>query len=158
MKFERKEKAMLEDQITNDYKQAMKDKDSLRVSTISFLRSQFKYAMIDKRVEKLDDEQAIFVIKKQIKQRQDSIEQFKNGNRADLVAKEEKELAILKGYLPQEMPESELKALIEEAIKVSGASSIKDMGNVMKVVLGRVAGRTDNKRVSDLVREQLASM
>lgn len=149
---------MLEEKIANDYKEAMKSKDTVKSSTLSFLRSQMKYAMIEKRSEKFEDSDVIVVIKKQIKQRQDSIEQFNKGNRQDLVEKEEKELAILKGYLPEEISDGELKNLIEGAIKEAGASSIKDMGNVMKIILSRVAGKADGKRVSDMVKIKLTQM
>ena len=149
---------MLEEKIANDYKEAMKSKDTVKSSTLSFLRSQMKYAMIEKRSEKFEDSDVIVVIKKQIRQRQDSIEQFNKGNRQDLVEKEEKELAILKGYLPEEISDGELKNLIEGAIKEAGASSIKDMGNVMKLILSRVAGKADGKRVSDLVKIKLTQM
>ncbi len=146
---------MLEDQILNDFKQAMKDKDSVKSSTLSFLRSQMKYVMIDKRAEKLSDEDVVAVIKKQIKQRQDSIEQYEKGKRMDLADKEKQELGILKSYLPQEMSADELRPLIEEAIKEAKATSIKEMGMVMKLVMPRVAGKADNKLVSEQVKEAL---
>jgi len=92
----------LDDQITQDYITAMKSRDPLKSGTINFLRAQLKNVRIEKRIEKLEDNDVIAVIKKQIKQRQDSIDQFRQGNRPDLVQKEEAELALLKGYLPQE--------------------------------------------------------
>ena len=94
---------MLEEQISSDYRQAMREKNAIKVSTLSFLRSQLKYVMIDKKVDKLTDEEVIAVIKKQIKQRRDSIEQYQKGGRKDLVEKEQAELNILKSYLPTEM-------------------------------------------------------
>ena len=147
---------MLEEKITNDYKQAMKDKDAVKVSTLSFLRAQLKYALIDKKVDKLEDVDAIIVIKKQVKQRQDSIEQFEKGGRPDLVGKEKAELEILKSYLPQEISVDELKALIDVTIKESGAKTPKDMGLLMKALLPKVAGRADSKQLSDLVKERLS--
>ena len=146
---------LLEEKIMNDYKQAMKDKDALKASALSFLRSQLKYAMIDKKLDKLPDGDVIAVIKKQVKQRLDSIEQFEKGNRADLAQKEKAEAEILKNYLPREMSREELKGLMEKTVQETGAKSIKDMGAVMKVLLERLAGRCDNKLVSDLVRERL---
>lgn len=148
---------MLEEKITNDYKQAMKDKDALKVSTLSFLRSQLKYVLIDQKAAQLSDSDVITVIKKQVKQRQDSIAQFEKGGRADLVGKEKNELEILKSYLPQEMSTEDLKTLIDKAIIESGVKSMKEMGVVMKVLLPQVAGRADGKQVSDLVREKLSS-
>lgn len=149
---------MLEERITEDYKKAMKDKDALKVSTLSFLRSQLKYASIEKKAEKLDDADAITVIKKQLKQRQDSIEQFEKGGRNDLAEKEKKEVEILKSYLPQEMPVEQLKSVVAESVKEAGATSVKDMGKVMKVVLAKVAGKADSKTASELVKEALAKM
>lgn len=147
---------MLEDRISSDYKQAMKDRDPLKVSTLSFLRAQLKYAAIDKKAEKLEDPDVITVIKKQVKQRQDSIEQYEKGGRAELADKEKKELAILKSYLPQELSVDEIKAFIAEAIRETGASSMKDMGQIMKVLMPKLGGRADNKVLSDLVRQSLS--
>lgn len=149
---------MLEEQLTNDYKQAMKDKDALKVSTLSFLRAQLKYALIDKKTDKLEDADVIIVIKKQVKQRQDSIEQFEKGGRADLAGKEKNELDILRSYLPQEMSSEELKGFVLAAVKESGAKTMKDMGAVMKALLPKVAGRADSKQVSDLVKEVLSQL
>lgn len=145
----------LEDKILNDYKAAMKAKDALKVSILSFLRSQFMNVRIDKRKDKLDDGDAIVVVKKIIKQHQDSIEGFKAGNRQDLVDKETKELEILRAYLPQEMTVDEIRKIIEEVILVVGANSMKDMGKVMKEVMAKTAGRADSKIVSDTVKEKL---
>jgi uncharacterized protein len=147
---------MLEEQISEDYKQAMREKNPIRVSTLSYLRAQIKNVLIDKRVDKLDDPEVITIIKKQVKQREESIKQFGLGGRADLVEKEKAELEVLKGYLPQDLSEETLSGLIEECIKESGANSVKDMGSVMKLVMPRVAGRADNKLVSDLVRKKLS--
>ena len=147
---------MLEEKIAGDYKQAMKDKNAVKSSTVSFLRSQLKYVLIEKKLDHLPDAEVIAVIKKQVKQRQDSIAQFEKGGRADLVAKEKQELEILKSYLPQEMSVEELKSLIESAIQESGAKGMKDMGNVMKALLPKVAGRADSKQLLDLVREKLS--
>jgi len=149
---------MLEDKILNDYKEAMKNKDTLKVSTLSFLRAQFMNLAIEKRKKVLDDIDAIAAIKKQIKQHLDSIEQFKQGNRQDLVDKETKELEILKSYLPPELPAEEIKKIIEEAIAVTGAQDMKDMGRVMKEVNVKIAGQADGKLVSDLVKERLSPL
>ncbi len=149
---------MLEERITQDYIGAMKSKDAVKSSTLSFLRSQLKYVMIEKRAEKLSDEDVVVVIKKQVKQRQDSISQFEKGGRMDLVDKEKHELEILRSYLPQEMSSEELKGIVDKAIKESGAASVKDMGKVMKVLLTQVAGKADNAAVSNLVKEQLSKL
>ena len=147
---------MLTEQIDNDFKQAMKDRAAVRVSTLSFLRSQMKYAMIEKKDEKLEDADVVAVIKKQIKQRQDSIEQYEKGARPDLADKERQEMAILKAYLPEEMSPEQLKAIVEAAVKESGATGIRDMGKVMKAALSLVAGRADSKTVSELIKQALS--
>ena len=148
----------LEEKINQDYVQAMKARDSFSSSVISFLRAQIKNVKVDKRLEQVPDEEVIAVIKKQVKQRQDSIAQFTAGNRADLAQKEEKELNVLKNYLPAQMPEEQLKTIIEEVVSSSGATSIKDMGRIMKDVLVRVAGQADNQMVGAFVKERLSKI
>jgi uncharacterized protein len=149
---------MLEQNIQADYIKAMKDRDAVKSGTLSFLRSQLKNVMIDKRQDQLADADVIAVIKKQIKQRQDSIEQYEKGSRMDLAEKEKKELAILKAYLPEEMSADQLNPVIAAAIKEAQATGMKDMGAVMKIVVSQVAGKADNKMVSTLVREALAKL
>ncbi|MBU0469750.1 MAG: GatB/YqeY domain-containing protein [Candidatus Omnitrophica bacterium] len=146
---------MLEKQISLDYIKAMKAKDSLKSTTLNFLRAQMKNIIIDKKLQELEDVDVIAVIKKQIKQRQDSIEQFRNGGRPELADKEEAEVVILKFYLPEELSEEEIKKIIDEAIAETQATSMKDMGKVMKVVAEKAQGRADNKVVSSLVNQVL---
>jgi uncharacterized protein YqeY len=148
---------MLEEKIFNDYKQAMKDRDSLKSGVLNFLRAQILNTAIAKKKNKLEDSDCLAVIRKQIKERQDSIEQFKAGNRLDLAEKETRELEILKSYLPPGLTEEEIKKIIEEAVFASGASSLKEMGRVMKEVTDKVAGRAESKLISDLVRERLST-
>lgn len=148
----------LEEKILEDFKQAMKSKDSLRVSILSFLRAQFSYLALEKKKNALDDSDCLGVIKRLIKQHQDSIEQFRQGNREDLVEKEERELAILKGYVPEELSAEDIARLVDAAVIATGAAGMKDMGKVMKEVLEQAAGRADNKTVSALVRERLAKI
>jgi uncharacterized protein YqeY len=145
----------LEEKIMADYKESMKARDALRTQTISFLRSELKYGAIDKKKEKLDDSDVAVVLKKLIKQRQDSIAQFEKGARMDLVAKEKAELAILKAYLPQELSEQDLARIIDEVVGAAGALTMKDMGRVMKDVMAKTQGRADSKLTSDLVRKKL---
>ena len=149
---------MLEDQIGKDYIRAMKDRNTVKSSTLSFLRAQMKNVLIEKKVEKLNDAEVIAVIKKQVKQRQDSILQYEKGGRQDLAGKEAAELAILKNYLPEEMSEQELEGFVAAAIKEAQADSMKDMGKVMKIVTGNVQGRADNKLVSELVKRALSQL
>jgi len=146
---------MLEEKIFNDYKEAMKNRDTLKSSVLSFLRASLINVAIEKKKKNLDDNDCIAVIKKQIKQRQDSIEQFQKGNRQDLADKEIKELGILKPYLPPELTVEEIKKIIEEAVVLTAAQNMKDMGKVMKEIAAKIAGRADGKLVSDLVRERL---
>ena len=145
---------MLEEKILNDYKSAMKARDNLKSSVLSFLRADMINQATAKKKTALDDAEIIAVIKKQIKQRQDSIEQFTKGNRLEMADKEKKECEILKTYLPPELSESQIKVLIEEAIASTGASSAKDMGRVMKEVLAKTGGQADNQTVSALVKEE----
>jgi uncharacterized protein len=145
------------EKIMADFKEAMKTRDSVRVSVLSFLRAQMAYAALEKKKDLLDEADIIAVIKKLVKQHQDSIEQFAKGGRPDLVEKEEKELLVLKGYLPQEMALEELSALIEQAIRDTGSAGIKDMGKVMKEVMAKTAGRADSKTVSEKVKEKLSN-
>ncbi len=149
---------MLADQISKDYIQAMKDKDKVKSSTLSFLRSQLKYVAIEKKIDQLEDADTIGVIKKQVKQRQDSIEQYEKGDRRDLADKEKQELAILQSYLPQEMSTDQLSPMIAKAIQEANAGGVKDMGAVMKIVLPQVAGQADNQTVSRLVKEALLKL
>lgn len=149
---------MLEEKIMNDFKESMKNKEAVRTSTLSLLRSQLKYVLIEKKAEKLADPDVIVVIKKQAKQRQDAIEQYEKGGRPELAQKEKQELAILKSYLPAEMDEGQLKALVQEAVNEVKAASIKDMGKVMPVVMAKVAGRADSKLVSETVKQALTKL
>ncbi len=146
---------MLHEQINQDYVTAMKARDTVKSSTLNFLRAQLKNVGIDKKVTVLDDESVTIVIKKQIKQRQDSIEQFEKAGRQELADKEIAEMTILKSYLPTELSEEALKILIKDVIKEIGASSIKDMGRVIKAVQEKTKGSADNKVVSEIVKAVL---
>jgi len=149
---------MLQDKINKDYISAMKQKDTLKAGVLSFLRAQLKNVMIDKKEDALSDEAVIGVIKKQVKQRQDSIEQYEKGGRADLAAKERGEQEVLQQYLPQLMPPEEVQGLIQAAVTETGAKSLKDMGKVMQAVLAKAQGKADNKQVSQLVKQALSQM
>lgn len=146
---------MLIEKIDNDLKQALRGKDTIKVSTLRFLKSAVHNAEIAKRQE-LKDEDIIAVIKKQIKQRQESIEEFKKGNRQDLVDKETKELQILKGYLPEELEPEVLLDMVKEAMLKTNATSVRDMGRVMKEVMAKAKGKADGEVVSELVKKELS--
>lgn len=146
---------MLEEKILKDYQEAMKARDSVKSTLLSCLRAEMTNAALKEKTGKLDDNGIIAVIRKQIKQHQDSIEQFQKGNRQDLVDKETRELEILKVYMPEQLSEDEIKKIIEEAVASSGASGLKDMGKVMKEALAKIGSGANSKLVSDLVKQRL---
>lgn len=145
---------MLKEKIDNDLKAALKNKESVKVSTLRLLKAALLNEKIAKK-EELEDEDIIAIIKKQVKQRKDSIEGFKKGDRQDLADKEAEELKILQGYLPEELDPQELLGIVTEAVVETKAASLKDMGRVIKEVMARVKGRADGKTVSDLVKKEL---
>jgi uncharacterized protein len=147
---------MLTDKIAADMKEAMRAKDAARLSTLRMLKSAVDYYKIEKKQEQLTDADVTTVIKKQIKQRQDSIEGFEKGGRADLVEKEKAELTVLKSYLPEELSPAQLEEIVKAAIAEVGAKTKADMGKVMKAVQTKAAGRADNKLVSQIVSANLA--
>ena len=148
---------MLVEKIFDDYKEAMKARDSLKSSVLSFLRADMLNLATAKKKDKLLDEEIVVVIRKQIKQRQDSIEQFTSGGRLEMADKEKKELDILKSYLPAELSAEEIKRLMEEVIAAIGANGPKDMGRVMKELSIKLAGKADGRLVSDLVKQRLST-
>lgn len=145
----------LRDKITEDMKQAMRDRAVARLSTIRMLLAAIKQREIDERIV-LDDAQVLSVIEKLLKQRRESIVQFEKGARPDLVAIEEAELAVLLAYMPEQMGEAEIEAIVIEAIAQTGAKSPADMGKLMAVLKPKLAGRADMGRVSGLVKAKLA--
>jgi hypothetical protein len=147
---------MLTDRIAADMKDAMRAKDAARLSTLRLLKSAIEYHKIEKKQEQITDADVTAVIKKQIKQRQDSIEGFEKGGRADLVDKEKAELVVLKSYLPEELSLAQTEEVVKATIAELGATTKADMGKVMKAVQAKVAGRADNRLVSQLVAANLA--
>jgi len=144
----------LRERLSEEMKNAMKSRDDLRLSAIRMVRSAVKNKEIDVRRE-LADQEIVEVLSTLVKQRRESIRMFTEAGRDDLVAKEEKELAILLEFLPQQLGRDEVAALVEQAIAESGAQGSKDMGKVMKLLMPHVSGRADGKMVSDVVREKL---
>ena len=144
----------LKERITEDMKTAMRSGEKERLATIRMLQAAIKQREVDERIQ-LDDAQVLSAIEKMIKQRKESIVQFDAGGRADLVAKEAAEMALLQVYLPAQLSEAELDALIAEAIASTGAASIKDMGKVMGVVKGKAAGRADMGAVGARIKTRL---
>jgi uncharacterized protein len=147
---------MLTDKIAADMKDAMRAKDAPRLSTLRMLKSAIEYHKIEKKQEQITDADVTAVIKKQIKQRQDSIDGFEKGGRPDLVEKEKAELVVLKSYLPEELSPALLEEVVKATIAELGATTKADMGKVMKAVQTKVAGRADNRLVSQLVSTNLA--
>jgi uncharacterized protein YqeY len=145
----------LKQKISDDTKEAMKAKDMTKVNVLRFLTSAVKNKEIEVRPNALTDDDVISVIKKSAKQRQDSIEQFSNAGRNDLADQEKNELKIIETYLPQQMSAEDVQKIVLEAIKESGATSAKEMGAVMKLVIAKTQGTADNKLVSEIVRKQL---
>ena len=144
----------LKARISEDMKSAMRAGEKDRLSCIRMLQAGIKQREVDERIE-LDDSQVLAVIDKMIKQRRESVTQFQAGNRADLVAKETAEIDLLSGYLPAQLGDAELAALIKHAITASGAASMKDMGKVMGILKPKVQGRTDMGALSTRIKAAL---
>jgi len=144
----------LKERITEDMKTAMRAGEKDRLATIRLVLSAVKQIEVDERIV-LDEPRMMAVLEKMAKQRKESIAEFEKGGRADLVAKEAAELAIIKTYLPEQMSDAEVDALIAEAIASTGAASIKDMGKVMGVVKGKAAGRADMGTVGARIKQKL---
>jgi len=147
---------LLKDRISEDMKAAMRAKDTERLGTIRMVQAAIKQREVDERIT-LDDAQILSVLEKMIKTRKESVEQFKTGGRTDLVDKENKEIALLQAYLPAQLSEAELDALIADAIAQSGAASIKDMGKAMAIVKQKAAGRADMGAVSAKLKAKLGN-
>jgi uncharacterized protein len=145
----------LKDQLDADLKSAMRDKDTVKLSVVRMLKSAVKYREIE-IMKPLDDGGVLQVIASEIKRHKDSVEQYRAGNRQDLVQKEEAEIAVLLGWLPAQLGEAEVKAKVEEVVTRVGAKGPKDMGAVMKALLPEVQGRADGKLVSELVKARLS--
>ncbi len=146
----------LRERLSNDLKQAMKDRDVDLRDTIRFILSAVKNVEIDKRSPLTADEE-VALLRSQAKQRRDSIDQFRAGGRDDLADREAAQLAILERYLPQQMSDDEVAEFVRQGIAEIGASSPKDMGRVMALLNQRVEGRVDGRRLSTAVRESLAA-
>jgi len=148
----------LSQQIDSDLKEAMRAKDTTKLSVLRMLKSALKYAAIAKSgaEAELNDAETAQVVRKQAKQRQDSIESFEKGGRAELAEKEKEELSILNGYLPQPMSAEEISKVVRETIAEAGATSRAQMGAVMKALQAKVAGRVDGKALSAEVSRQLS--
>ncbi len=146
----------LVEQVQQELMAAMKAKEELRLQVLRMLKAALHNRRIEKGTE-LDDPEGLAVVKSLIKQRREAAEEFRKGGRADRAAEEEKEIALLQAYLPAAVDDGQIRTAIEEAVKEAGAATPKDIGRVMKSVMGRFAGQNvDGKRVNELVRERLS--
>ncbi len=148
--------AGIKNKISDDVKAAMRSKDKERLGALRLIQAAFKQKEVDERIE-LNDDQTIVILDKMAKQHRDSISQFKEANRNDLVEIEEFELKIIEEYLPAQLSEDEINSFIDNAISTSGAESIKDMGKVMGILKGELQGRADMGKVSGLIKAKLNS-
>ncbi|MGA9174916.1 MAG: GatB/YqeY domain-containing protein [Thermoactinomyces sp.] len=143
------------EQLNEDMKLALKNKEKTKLSTIRMLKSSIKKVEIDKR-RPLTDEEVLEVVLREVKQRQDSLAEYEKAGRDDLVKKEKEEMEILRSYLPEQMTEDEVKALVKQVIQEVGASTKADMGKVMGALMPKVKGRADGRLVNRLVSEALS--
>ena len=150
--------ATLKERIDADLKDAMRAKSELQTSVLRMLKSAVKYKEVEPGARALDDEGIRKVIATLIKQRRDSVEQYRAASRDDLAQKEEQEIALLQAYLPQQLTAEELRAEVQAAIQSTGAKGPKDMGSVMKALQPKVAGKAEGRTVSDEVKAQLARL
>jgi len=146
----------LQDKIQSELAEAMRNKDSLRLSVLRMMKTAVKNKEVEK-MKPLEETEVVAVLNTLVKQRKDSVEQFRQGGREELAQKEEAEIKIIQQYLPAPASEDDVRRAIDEAVQETGASSIKDMGKVMKATLARLSGKTaDGARVSQMVKEKLS--
>lgn len=148
--------AELKQRINDEMKAAMRAKDKERLATVRLILAALKQREVDERIE-LSDAQVLEVLDKMVKQRRDSITQYRNAGRDELAAREEAEIAVIQEFLPAQLSDAELDALVEEAMAESGAASMQDMGKVMGVLRPKVQGRADMGAVSAKVKAKLSS-
>ena len=147
--------SQLKQLITNDMKLALKAQDKSALKAIRMILGAIKQKEIDERID-LDDTQVMAVIQKMVKQRKDSISQFSDAGRTDLVEVEEAELSIINNYMPKQLSEGEIQAAVDKAISDSGADSMKDMGKLMGILKGQLDGQADMGLVSQLIKSKLS--
>jgi uncharacterized protein len=145
----------LQEQIQQELKAAMIAKDADKLSTLRMLKSAMGYAQIEKKTESLSDPEITALIQKEVKKRRDSIEQYRSGGRPELADKEEKEITVLEAFLPTPLSPEELEQLVKSTIQETGATSKKEMGQVIKAVQAKASGRAEGKTISALVGKLL---
>lgn len=145
----------LREQISNDIKTAMKEKNMEKLNALRMVQSAFKNREIEMRPNPMPEEECIGVLKKLVKQRKESIEQFGQAGRQDLVDNETKEMKLLETYLPAQMGREQVEKIVADAIAATGATNVKDMGKVMKEAQTRANGQADNKLMSEIIKSKL---
>ncbi len=145
----------LEEKIENEIKAGMKSRDKIKISTLRMVKNDIVNLKLDHGKKKITDEEIIKILQRQVKQHKDSIEQFEKGKRQDLVDKEKKELGILLNYMPEQLSDKELEKIAGDALREAGISGKSAMGKVMKIVMEKVRGKADGKRVSMIVSRML---
>lgn len=146
---------MLQDRIKDDMKVAMRERAKERLMTIRLILAATKQQEVDTRVE-LDDNDVLVILDKMVKQRKDSIEQYNKAGREELAAKEQAEIEVIQAYLPQQLSQDEILALVDEAISATGAESMRDMGKIMGMLKPKLQGRADMGQVSGLIKSKLS--
>ncbi len=145
----------LQDELMQEFKTSMRNKDTVRKNTITLIRSAIKQREVDERIE-VTDEQIIEIISKQYKEKKQAIEEFAKGDRQDLVDLTEAEMAILLEFMPEQLSEAELEVIVRESIEEVGATSMKDIGQIMKVVMPKVKGKADGNMVNKIIKSVFA--
>lgn len=150
--------ATIRERLDADLKDAMRAKDEVKLTTIRAIKSAIKYKEVEGEAKVLDDAGILAVLTTQVKQRRDAVTEYTNANRADLAEKELKEIAIIQAYLPAQLSPEQLAAEVAKAIAEAGATSVKDLGAVMKLVTPRLKGQAEGKAISDEVKTQLGKL
>lgn len=145
----------IRERVSGEMIKAAKDKDKETLSTLRMIKSALHNKEIDLK-DQFGEKEILQVLSSMVKQRKDSVEQFRDGGRLELAEKEEKEIEVIQGFMPEQMPEEEIKAQIESAIEEAGATSIRDMGKVMKLLMPRLMGKADGKAVGEAVKARLS--
>lgn len=143
------------ERLSRELKAAMLARDAERLSTLRLLKSAIDYAQIERKTETLTDVEAVVIVQKEVKKRRDAFEQYEKGGRPDLAAKEKQEIAVLESFLPKPLTAEELEQLVRAAIQETGATGKKQMGQVIKVVQAKAAGRAEGKTISEVVGRML---
>lgn len=146
----------MKEKLAEEMKSALKQRDKTRLSTIRLIRDAVKKKEIEQGREVLDDDGVVRVISAMVRKSEEALEQFEKGGRQDLVEEENREIAILKSFLPQPLSKDEIEALIDEAVQEAGAVNVRDIGKVMKVLMPKVSGRADGRTINQMVRERLS--